>query len=279
MTTGTPPADEPGLQDPPDGDHPTFDTSVAHVARIYDYWLGGKDNYAVDRAAGDAALKAYPDLIHSVRSNRAFMTRAVRFLAEAGIRQFLDIGTGIPTAPNTHEIAQGVAPASRVVYVDNDPIVLAHARALLTGAPEGATDYLDADLRDTGAILDRAAQTLDFSQPVAVMLMAILHLVPDIDDPYGIVAQLAGAVPAGSYLALSQIASDIDVDAVAEARDQVGRYMPVKQTYRTHAEVMRFFEGLEMVDPGLVPVQKWRPDTAAEAARPSALWGGVGRKP
>jgi len=279
VTTGTPPADEPGLQDPPDGDHPTFDTSVAHVARIYDYWLGGKDNYAVDRAAGDAALKAYPDLIHSVRSNRAFMTRAVRFLAEAGIRQFLDIGTGIPTVPNTHEIAQGVAPASRVVYVDNDPIVLAHARALLTGAPEGATDYLDADLRDTGAILDRAAQTLDFSQPVAVMLMAILHLVPDIDDPYGIVAQLAGAVPAGSYLALSQIASDIDVDAVAEARDQVGRYMPVKQTYRTHAEVMRFFEGLEMVDPGLVPVQKWRPDTAAEAARPSALWGGVGRKP
>jgi S-adenosyl methyltransferase len=272
-------AGEPELPDPPDGDHPTFDTSVAHVARIYDYWLGGKDNYAVDRAAGDAALKAYPDLIQSVRSNRAFMTRTVRFLAEAGIRQFLDIGTGIPTKPNTHEIAQGVAPASRVVYVDNDPIVLAHARALLTGAPEGATDYLDADLRDTGSILDRAAQTLDFSQPVAVMLMAILHLIPDTDDPYGIVAKLVGAVPAGSYLALSQIASDIDVEAVAEARDQVGRYMPVKQTYRTHAEVMRFFGGLALAEPGLVPVQKWRPDSAAEAARPSALWGGVGRRP
>jgi hypothetical protein len=279
VTSGTPPADGPELQDPPDGDHPTFDTSVAHVARIYDYWLGGKDNYAVDRAAGDAAVQAYPDLIHSVRSNRAFLARAVHYLAaEAGIRQFLDIGTGIPTAPNTHEIAQAVSAASRVVYVDNDPIVLAHARALLTGAPEGATDYLDADLRDTGTILDRAAQTLDFSQPVAVVLMAILHLIPDTDDPYGIVAQFTGAVPAGSYLALSQIASDIDAKAVAEARDQVGRYMPVKQTYRSHPEVMRFFDGMEMVEPGLVPVPKWRPASAAEAAMPSALWGGVARK-
>jgi S-adenosyl methyltransferase len=280
VTSGTPPADGPEPPGPPDGDHPTFDTSVAHVARIYDYWLGGKDNYAVDRAAGDAAIQAYPDLIHSVRSNRAFLVRAVRWLAAgAGIRQFLDIGTGIPTAPNTHEIAQAVDPACRVVYVDNDPIVLAHARALLTGAPEGATDYLDADLRDTGAILDRAAQTLDFSQPVAVVLMAILHLIPDTDDPYGIVARLAGAAPAGSYLALSQIASDIDVREVAQARDQVGRYMPVKQTYRSHAEVMRFFEGMELAEPGLVKVQEWRPDAAADAAMPSALWGGVARKP
>jgi S-adenosyl methyltransferase len=268
VTSGTPPA----------GDHPTFDTSVAHASRIYDYWLGGKDNYAVDRAAGDAALKAYPDLIHAVRSNRAFMTRTVRFLAEAGIRQFLDIGTGIPTAPNTHETAQAVDPACRVVYVDNDPIVLAHARALLTGAPQGATDYLDADLRDTGAILDRAAQTLDFTQPVAVVLMAILHLIPDTDDPFGIVARLIGAVPAGSYLALSQIASDIDVREVAEAREQIGRYMPAKQTYRSHAEVMRFFGDLEMVEPGLVRVTEWRPDTAADAALPTALWGGVAHK-
>jgi S-adenosyl methyltransferase len=280
VTSGTHPADGPERQDPQDGDHPTFDTSVAHVARIYDYWLGGKDNYAVDRAAGDAALEAYPDLIHSVRSNRAFLVRAVHYLAaEAGIRQFLDIGTGIPTANNTHQIAQAVSPECRVVYVDNDPIVLAHARALLTGAPEGATDYLDADLRDTATILDQAAQTLDFSQPVAVVLMAILHLIPDSDDPYGIVARLTGAAPPGSYLALSQIASDIDVRAVAEARDQVGRFMPVKQTYRSHAEVLRFFDGLELAEPGLVPVQKWRPATAAEATMPSALWGGVGRKP
>jgi len=279
VTSGTPPADSPELQDPPGGDHPTFDTSVAHASRIYDYWLGGKDNYAVDRAAGDAAVKAYPDLIHAVRSNRAFMTRAVRYLAaEAGIRQFLDIGTGIPTTPNTHETAQAVDPACRVVYVDNDPIVLAHARALLTGAPEGATDYLDADLRDTASILDRAAQTLDFAQPVAIVLMAILHLIPDTDDPYRIVAQLAGAVPPGSYLALSQIASDIDVEEVSEARAQIGRYMPVKQTYRSHAETMRFFSGMELVEPGLVRITEWRPDTDAEAALPTALWGGVARK-
>ena len=199
--------------------------------------------------------------------------------ASAPAGQFLDIGTGLPAANNTHQVAQRAAPESRVVYVDNDPIVLAHARALLTGAPEGATDYLDADLRDTGGILDRAAQTLDFSKPVAVMLMAILHLIPDTDDPYGIVAQLIGAGPAGSYLALSQIASDIDADEVAQARDQVGRYMPVKQTYRTHAEVMRFFSGLELSEPGLVRVTEWRPDSAAEAASPTALWGGVGRKP
>ncbi|HLX50824.1 MAG TPA: SAM-dependent methyltransferase, partial [Streptosporangiaceae bacterium] len=176
------------------------------MARVYNYWLGGKDNYAADRRAAERVLEAKPDMVHGVRSNRAFLTRVVRFLAqEAGIRQFLDIGTGIPSANNTHEVAQAIAPQARVVYVDNDPIVLAHARALLTGAPEGATDYLDADLRDTASILDRAAQTLDFAQPVAIVLMAILHLIPDTDDPYRIVAQLAGAVPPGSYLALSQI--------------------------------------------------------------------------
>ena len=246
----------------------------------YDYLLGGKNHFAADRELADTVIAAIPGMRTGPRENREFLGRAVRFLAEeAGIRQFLDIGTGLPTTNSVHEVAQQVAPSSRVVYVDNDPIVLAHARALLTGAPEGATDYLDADLRDTGAILDRAAQTLDFSQPVAVVLMAILHLIPDTDDPYGIVARLAGAVPAGSYLVLSQIASDIDVEAVAEAREQVGRFMPVKQTYRSHAEVMRFFGGLKMVEPGLVPVQKWRPDSATAAAMPSALWGGVARKP
>jgi SAM-dependent methyltransferase len=166
-----------------------------------------------------------------------------------------------------------------VVYVDNDPIVLAHARALLTGAPEGATDYLDADLRNTAAILDRAAQTLDFSQPVAIVLMAILHLIPDTDDPYRILAQLLDAVPPGSYLALSQIASDIDVEEVSEAREQIGRYMPARQTYRSHAETMRFFAGLELAEPGLVRITEWRPDTEADATLPTALWGGVARKP
>jgi hypothetical protein len=275
VTSATPAGQSPQS---PARDHPTFDTSVAHVARIYDYWLGGKDNYAVDRAAGDAALRVYPGLAQSVRANRAFLARAVRYLAaEAGIRQFLDIGTGIPTANNTHEVAQAVSPGCRVVYVDNDPIVLAHARALLTGAPEGATDYLDADLRDTGTILEQAARTLDFSRPVAVVLMAILHLIPDTDDPYGIVSRLAGAAPAGSYLALSHIASDID-QAVAAARDQVGQYMPDKQTYRTHVQVTRFFDGLELVEPGLVRVQDWRPGSPEEAATTSTLWGGVGRK-
>jgi hypothetical protein len=268
-------------QDPADGEHeyPSFDTSVAHVARIYDYWLGGKDNYAVDRAAGDAALQAYPDLVFSVRANRAFLARAVRYLAaEAGIRQFLDIGTGIPTANNTHEVAQAAAPDCRVVYVDNDPIVLAHARALLTGSPEGATDYLDADLRDTDRILEQAAATLDFSQPVAVVLMAILHLIEGEADPYGVVGKLTGATPAGSYLALSHVASDIDRRAVAQARERVSKFMSVKQTYRSHAQVSRFFAGMRLVPPGVVRVSEWRPASAAESATPSALWAGVGRK-
>jgi S-adenosyl methyltransferase len=260
-------------------EHRSFDTSVAHVARIYDYWLGGKDNYAVDRAAGDAAVQAYPDLVSSVRANRAFLARTVSFLAgEAGIRQFLDIGTGIPTANNTHEVAQSVAPGCRVVYVDNDPVVLAHARALLTSTPEGATDYLDADLRDTAKILAEAAQTLDFSRPVAIVLMAILHLIGDEDDPYGIISTLLGAVPPGSYLALSHIASDI-TQAVTVAGNRVSQFMLQKQTYRSHSEVTRFFAGLELVEPGVVRVQEWRPASEAEASAASALWGAVGRKP
>jgi hypothetical protein len=260
-------------------DHRSFDTSVAHVARIYDYWLGGKDNYAVDRAAGDAAVQAYPDLVSSVRANRAFLARTVRYLAgEAGIRQFLDIGTGIPTANNTHEVAQAVARECRIVYVDNDPVVLAHARALLASTPEGATDYLAADLRDTERILSGAARTLAFSRPVAIVLMAILHLIGDEDDPYGIVAKLLNAVPPGSYLAVSHIASDI-TQAVAQAGNRVSQFMQQKQTYRSHSEVTRFFDGLEIVVPGAVRVQQWRPASAAEAKAASALWGAVGRKP
>src|SRR6516165_84138 len=166
----------------------SIDTSVAHVARVYDYWLGGKDNFAADRRAGEQAIQAYPDIVYSVRANRAFLARTVRYLAaEAGIRQFLDIGTGIPTADNTHEVAQSVAPESRIVYVDNDPVVLNHARALLTSSPEGACDYLEADLRDPDTILARAAQTLDLSRPVALMLIGILHLIDDEDDPPALV--------------------------------------------------------------------------------------------
>ncbi len=262
-----------------DEERVNFDTSVAHIARVYDYWLGGKDNFEADRQAGEEALAAYPDLVSSVRANRAFLARGVRFLtAEAGIRQFLDIGTGIPSANNTHEVAQSVAPASRVVYVDNDPIVLAHARALLIGGPEGATDYLDADLRETEKILDHARGLLDFSQPMAVMLVAVLHLIGPEDHPYSIVGQLMDAVPPGSYLLLSHVASDIEPEKMAEMGKRLNRLLAQKGYYRSQAEVADFFAGLELVPPGVVPVQHWRQDSEVEGARKAAMWGGVARK-
>jgi len=256
----------------------TIDTSVAHSARVHDYWLGGKDNFAADRAAGDAVMAAYPGIVMSVRANRAFLARAVRFLAvEAGIRQFLDIGTGIPASNNTHEVAQSLAPGSRVVYVDYDPVVLLHARALLKGSGEGVLDYIDADLRDPQAILEQAAKTLDFTRPVAVMLIAIMHLIVDDDDPYGLVGQLMAAVPPGSYLALSQVASDIQAEQMAEAARRYNRLARETQRHRSHAEVARFFDGLDLVEPGLVPVQHWRPDSESANSH-SAMWGGVARK-
>jgi hypothetical protein len=261
-------------------ERPNFDTGVAHIARVYDYWLGGKDNYAADRRAGDAALEAYPYIAAGVRANRAFLARVVRYLAgEAGIRQYLDIGTGIPTANNTHEVAQAVEPDSRVVYVDNDPIVLSHARALLTTSAGGATAYLDADFRDIDKILEDASQTLDFSQPVAIMLIAILHLIDDEADPYHTVAKLIDAVPSGSYLAISHLSSDIEASAArTEAHDRLRQLMHERQTLRSHDEVASFFAGLEMVEPGLVRIPEWRPDHEAEAKSRSALWGGVARK-
>jgi S-adenosyl methyltransferase len=258
----------------------TIDTSVAHSARVHDYWLGGKDNFAADRAAGDAVIAAYPGIVMSVRANRAFLARAVRFLAaEAGIRQFLDIGTGIPASNNTHEVAQSVAPSCRVVYVDYDPVVLLHAQALLTSSPQGAVDYIDADLRDPQAILAAAAKTLDFSRPVAVMLIAIMHLIVDADDPYRLVSELMAVVPAGSYLALSQVASDIEAEQMAEAAKRYNRMARETQRHRSHAEVERFFDGLELQEPGVVAVQQWRPGSDLEARARSAMWGGVARKP
>ncbi len=216
--------------------------------------------------------------VASVRANRAFLARAVRFLAaEAGIRQFLDIGAGIPAAHNTHEVAQAVAPDCRVVYVNHDPVVLAHARALLASTREGVTDYLEADLRQVNTVLARAARTLDFSRPVAVMI-AVMHLVVDADDPYGIVAAFVDAVPSGSYLALSQAGSGIDAGQMAEAAKRCNRLARDTQRHRSHAEVARFFDGLDLVPPGLVAVQEWRPESDLEAAARSATWGGVGRK-
>jgi hypothetical protein len=257
----------------------SFDTSVAHVARVYDYWLGGKDNFAADRAAGDQAILAFPNIPLSARANRAYLARVVRFLAgEAGIRQFLDIGTGIPTANHTHQVAQSVAPESRVAYVDNDPVVLSHARALLTSDPAGATEYIDADLRDPQKILDGAARLLDFSRPVALMLMAILQHIDDEHDPYAIVATLMGALPTGSYLAISHPASDIDAEAMAKMADVLNKMMAEKVTFRDRAAVSGFFAGLELVEPGLVQASRWRPASEIEAASPAALWAGVARK-
>jgi hypothetical protein len=271
----------PGPDDAAGGDagSVSFDTSVAHIARVYDYWLGGKDNFAADRAAAEQAIAAYPDIVFSVRANRAFLARAVRYLAgEAGIRQFLDIGTGIPTSNNTHEVAQSAAPEARVVYVDNDPIVLTHARALLTSGPHGATSYVDADLRDTERVLAAAAETLDFSRPVAVMLMAILQLVDEAENPYGMVATLLAALPAGSYLTLSHPGADIEAEAQGKLAERLNQTMAEKVTMRDRAQVARFFDGLEMVEPGLVRVPQWRPGSELEARSPAGLWGGMGRK-
>jgi len=265
---------------PAPGNAPAFDTSVAHVARVYNYWLGGKDNFAADRAAAQQAMAAFPDIVHSARANRAFLRRAVTYLAgTAGIRQFLDIGTGIPSANNTHEVAQAVAAECRIVYVDNDPVVLAHARALLTSTSEGATDYIDADLRNADEILAKAAETLDFGKPVAVMLMAILQHISDEQDPYAVVARLMAAVPAGSYLALSHPAKDIHAAEMAAMANRLNQTMAEKVTFRTKSEVAPFFAGLELIEPGMKNVPDWRPETAEEASSPAALWSGVARKP
>ena len=258
----------------------TIDTGVAHPARVYDYWLGGKDNYAADREAGEQALLAYPQIRGNVRSNRAFLRRAVRYLAGSqGIRQFVDIGTGLPSADNTHEVAQRVAPECRVVYVDSDPIVLSHARALLASGPAGACAYLDADLRDTGKILALAGDTLDLARPVAVMLLAVLLYVPDEDGPCEIVRRLVAAVPAGSFLVISHPSPDLAPPWAAGSMSQLNERMAAPATLRARVQVQRFLDGLELVEPGLVATSQWRPDSAVEAARSSAEWAAVARKP
>jgi hypothetical protein len=257
-----------------------FDTSVAHHARIYDYLLGGKDNYAADREAAEAMLKAYPDTAFSARANRAFLGRVIPYLAgEAGIRQFLDLGTGIPTAGNIHQVAQAIAPESRVVYVDHDPVVLAHARALLVSDEAGATEYIDADLRDTPAILTRAAALLDFSQPVAVTMLTILHAIPDADAPYAIVAKIMDAVPPGSYLVITHAGSDLlEPEALQGLYDSLNGKAQQQFQWRRGEQVTRFFAGTDLVEPGLVRVEDWHPGPAAGDMRKSTLWAGMGRK-
>ncbi|HXO24861.1 MAG TPA: SAM-dependent methyltransferase [Streptosporangiaceae bacterium] len=254
--------------------------SIAHVARVYDYLLGGKDNFAVDREAAEQAMRINPDIVSTARANRAFLIRATTYLvAQAGIRQFLDIGTGMPTNNNIHEVAQSIAPESRIVYVDHDPIVLSHARARLTSAPEGVTDYIEADLRQPRKILAEAARTLDFSRPVAIMLISILHLIVDRDDPYDLVSQLVNAVVPGSYVVISHAASDIDSGAMISMANRLNELMAQQSVPRTHREVAAFFAGLDLVEPGLVRVPEWRPASVADSAVRAQMWGAVARKP
>lgn len=258
-----------------------IDTTRPHTARIWNYWTGGKDNYRVDRDAGDQIRKLHPGIGDYALADRLFLGRSVHHLAaELGIRQFLDIGTGLPSADNTHEVAQRATPEARIVYVDNDPLVLAHARALLTSTPEGRTDYLDADLRDADAIVERASDTLDFSRPVALMLLGVVIFIEDDEESYGIVRRLMDALRSGSHLVLSHTITSAampDVDAAVAFWNEHGT---PRLTQRTPEQVRRYFDGLELLDPGVVSCNHWRPENAGgELPAEVAMFGGVGRKP
>jgi S-adenosyl methyltransferase len=263
-----------------------IDTSVPHSARIWNYWLGGKDNYAVDRMAGDEFVRLMPDILTAARETRAFLVRVVRHLAaEAGIRQFLDIGTGLPTANNTHEVAQAVAPDAHVVYVDNDPLVLAHARALLTSTPEGRTVYLDADMTEPDTVLRGATDILDLTRPVAVLFFGVLGHIADTANARHLVRALLSAMPPGSYLALSD---GVPTEQATAAHDQYAETGAVPYTLRAPDELRSFFDGLELIEPGFGPVPLWRPELGNGAGVPAighpapppdAPWGGVARKP
>jgi S-adenosyl methyltransferase len=260
-----------------------IDTSVPHSARVYDYWLGGKDNFAADRALGDAMVAAIPTLKTMARANRAFLGRAVRYLAaEAGVRQFLDIGPGIPAAGSTHEVAQEVAPDSRVLYVDHDPLVLAHARALMTSSPSGQTEFIMADLREPEKILADPAlpRTLDLSQPVGLMLVAILMFFHDSDDPQGMVKTLLDALPSGSYVVISHPTGDFNPEAIQGAVD-AATAAGITLVPRSRQEVEAFFTGLDLVEPGVVPLLAWHPDESMAGEDPESAWYyvGIGRKP
>ena len=261
---------------------PAFDTTVSHSARIWNYWLGGRDNFAVDREAGDRVAAMLPSIVAQARADRAFLGRAIRYLAGAErIRQFLDIGTGLPTASNTHEVAQQVAPESRIVYVDNDPLVLVHARALLTSTAEGACDYVDGDLHDPEKIVAEAARTLDFTKPVALMLLGILHHIPDTDEAYSIVRRLVAALAPGSYVAINHSTSAIHGKAMEDAVRHWNKVGKPSMTLRTPEQITRFFDGLEMLPPGVVSCSRWRPEPSDGPGEPDEVdeFSGVGRKP
>ncbi|MEU3844814.1 SAM-dependent methyltransferase [Streptomyces sp. NPDC028635] len=258
--------------------HQKIDTSVPHSARIWNYWLGGKDNYPVDEEAGDAYTAVFPGIVTIARSSRAFLRRTITYLvSEAGIRQFLDVGTGLPTADNTHEVAQRLAPETRIVYVDNDPMVLAHARALLYSSPEGATSYIDADVTDPERILAAAEKTLDLGRPTALILSNILGHVGDHEQARAIVTRLMAALPSGSHLAVND--GSRGVDPVFEAaQDAYNSSGAVPYNLRTVDEIAAYFDGLELVEPGVVPVTQWRPEPGANT-EVVAEHGGLARKP
>jgi hypothetical protein len=256
-----------------------IDVSVPHPARVYDYFLGGTDNFEADQLAAEAAIKTFPKTAESARAARAYLRRVVRYLvAEAGIRQFLDIGSGLPSGQNVHQVAQSVASEARVVYVDNDPVVQAHAKSLLAGSRPGTVSFLGGDLRALDPILAQAADLLDFGQPVAVLLHGILHNVSDADQPHAIVQRLIAAVPPGSYLSICHLTADIYPELIEFARVLNERNLDSPLVLRDHAGVSSFFDGLELADPGVVQLSKWRPESEAESAAAAALWGGVARK-
>lgn len=260
---------------------PEIDTTVSHSARVWDYWLGGKDNYPVDRDVGDQIAQVLPDIVTQAKADRMFLGRVVRFLAgEAGIRQFLDIGTGLPTVDNTHEVAQRVAPESHVVYVDNDPLVLVHARALLSSTPEGAADYLHADLRDPADILAGAARTLDFRQPVAVIMLGVLWHVLDDGEAASIIGRLMTPLAAGSYLAIEHPTLEVTGARMAEAIALWNKYGAPPGTHRTPQQLKRLLAGLELMEPGVVSCTQWQPEASpfGEPA-PVDAYCAVGRKP
>jgi len=261
---------------------PPVDTTVSHSARVWNYWLGGKDNYEVDRMAGDKVRELYPDIVLLARAAREFLVRAVSFLAgEEGIRQFLDIGTGLPTVNNTHEVAQAAAPRSRVVYVDNDPIVLAHARALLTSSPEGATTYIDADLQDPEKIIAEASRTLNFTEPVAITLIAILHHIASYQQAREIVGRLMRAVPPGSYLVISHSTNVINGTRSDEAVAQWNKFGKPQVMLRSPDQIAGFFDGLELLEPGVVSTTRWRPGRVDIGGEPREVdqFCGIARKP
>jgi SAM-dependent methyltransferase len=253
-----------------------FDPSVPHPARIYSYWLGGKDHYPADREAAEQVIRCRPQVVTGARANRAFLARVVRFLAaECGIRQFLDIGTGLPAPHSTHEVAQAIAPDCRIVYVDSDPLVLVHARALLTSTRQGSCDYLDADLRDVPTLLAGATGTLDLRQPAAVLLLAVLHFITDPDDPVAIVAALARQLAPGSFVVISHLTGDFAPSPVLAGVEAYNTLVPTTLVPRTHSQVNALFAGLPMVPPGVVPLTEWRPVLAGQSPVSSDMYAGI----